>query len=272
MALSTAEFEYVRNFVQDRTGVVLQDSKEYLVEARLGPLAREVGLAGISEVIERLRHGDRTMADHVVDAMTTNETSFFRDGRPFDALREGIIPALMQARANSRRLSIWCGAAASGQEPYSLAMLLRESFPQLSVWNLRVLCTDVSPAMIARCKEACFAQIEVNRGLSKAKLQRWFDESGAGWRVRNELRVGLEFRVMNLLEPWPGLVNVDLVMLRNVLIYFDQETKFDVLERVRRALTPDGFLMLGAAESTLNTHDGFKREMIAGASVYRPIK
>lgn len=272
MALSTAEFEYVRTFVQDRTGVVLNDSKEYLVEARLGPLAREIGLSGISEIIERLRTGDRTMADHVVDAMTTNETSFFRDGRPFDALREGILPGLLEARANQKRLSIWCGAASSGQEPYSLSMLMRESFPQLDSWNVKVLCTDVSPAMIARCREGVFAQIEVNRGLSKQKLQKWFEPRGAGWRVCDELREGLEFRVMNLLETWRGLIGLDLIMLRNVLIYFDRETKADILERARRALAPDGFLMLGAAETTMNLHDGFRREVVAGASVYRPIK
>lgn len=272
MPLSTAEFDYVREFVRGRTGVVLDDSKEYLVEARLTPLARAVGLPGLSEVVAELRRGDRLMADHVVDAMTTNETSFFRDGRPFDALRESIIPSLMAARAAQRRLTIWCGAASSGQEPYSLAMLMREAFPQLAPWRVRMICTDVSPAMIERCRAGHFAQIEVNRGLSKAKLEHWFEPDGAGWRVRDDLKQGLEFRVMNLLDTWTGIASVDVVMLRNVLIYFDLETRRDILERIRRALAPDGYLLLGAAETTMNVHDGFTREVVAGASTYRPVK
>jgi chemotaxis protein methyltransferase CheR len=202
--------------------------------------------------------------------MTTNETSFFRDIHPFDALRSQIIPDLIKARAGERSLSIWCAAASSGQEPYSVMMLLRQHFPQLADWDLRFLCTDLSKEMIDRCRAGRYSQLEVNRGLPAPMLVKWFRRDGADWVIDPALRQPMDFRTMNLIEPWPAMRPVDLVMIRNVLIYFDVATKQDILGKIRKVLRPDGFLVLGAAETTLNIDDAYERVAIGRSSTYRP--
>jgi len=269
MTIKTAEFDYVCQLVRERSAIVLEPGKEYLVEARLAPLARMHGANGLSELVAAARNGNAELNEQIVDALTTNETSFFRDPRVFDALRSQVLPELVAARASARRLVIWCGAASSGQESYSLVMMMREDFPSLDRWQVRFVASDLSPTMIARAREGRYAQIEVNRGLPPGLLSRYFVREGTGWRISHEIRSAVDFQVGNLTGSWPVAAPVDLVMLRNVLIYFDLETKRRILDRVRSVLAPDGFLVLGAAETTMGVHDGFER-VAGGAGVYRP--
>jgi chemotaxis protein methyltransferase CheR len=272
MALGEREFDYIRALVHERAAIVLEPGKSYLVESRLMPLARAEGLATVAELIARLKSA-RSGRLHrlVVEAMTTNETSFFRDVRPFEALRHVVLPELIARRAAARRLSFWCAAASSGQEPYSLAMLLREHFPQLGDegWTLRLLGSDISEAMVERAREGRYRQLEVNRGLPAALLVKYFDKVGVEWRLREDVRRMVEFFPLNLADDWPPLPPMDVILARNVLIYFDVETKRAVLARMRRLLQPDGYLFLGGAESTLNLDDAFERVMICGAACYR---
>src|SRR5262245_48527891 len=260
MGLTAAEFEFLRQLVRKDAGIVLDAGKEYLVETRLGAVVRQHGLSGLTELVAILRARPfDPLREAVKEAMTTNETSFFRDIHPFDALRTQILPELIKARAADRSLTMWCAAASSGQEPYSVMMLLRQHFPQLQDWTIRFLCTDLSKEMIDRCRSGRYSQLEVNRGLPAPMLVRWFTRDGADWVVDASLRDPIEFRTMSLIEPWPAMRPVDLVMMRNVLIYFDVETKQQVLGRVRQVLRPDGSLLLGAAETTLNIDDGYER-------------
>jgi chemotaxis protein methyltransferase CheR len=268
-ALQTADFDYIRTLVRQRSAIVLEPGKEYLVQARLMPVARKQGLADISELVERLKRGDATTTTQVVEAMTTNETSFYRDHHPFEALREEVVPELMQLRKAQRTLRIWSAASSTGQEAYTIAMTLREHFPQLAGWNVSILGTDLSQEVVDKAKEAKYAQIEVNRGLPAPLLLKYFERAGSSWRVKADLRSAVEFRQMNLVAPWPSLPRMDVVFLRNVLIYFDADTKRDILNRVRRLMAPDGYMFLGAAESTLQYDGMFERVTRSRANCYR---
>ncbi len=268
-ALQTADFDYIRTLVRQRSAIVLEPGKEYLVQARLMPVARKQGLADISELVERLKRGDAATTTQVVEAMTTNETSFYRDHHPFEALREEVVPELMQLRKAQRTLRIWSAASSTGQEAYTIAMTLREHFPQLAGWNVSILGTDLSQEVVDKAKEAKYAQIEVNRGLPAPLLLKYFERAGSSWRVKADLRSAVEFRQMNLVAPWPSLPRMDVVFLRNVLIYFDADTKRDILNRVRRLMAPDGYMFLGAAESTLQYDGMFERVTRSRANCYR---
>lgn len=205
----------------------------------------------------------------VVEAMTTNETSFFRDLYPFDALWKVVIPELLAEHAASRQLNIWCAAASSGQEPYTIAMVLREHFPELATWSVQFLATDLSRQMLVRAREGRFGQLEVNRGLPAPMLLKYFEKKGMEWQVRSELREMIEFREWNLIEPWRPLPLMDIVFLRNVLIYFDVETKRSILAKMVRVLRPGGFLFLGGAETTINLGDDFERLPFERSGCYR---
>jgi chemotaxis protein methyltransferase CheR len=271
MALTAPEFEFLRQLVRKDAGIVLDAGKEYLVETRLSAVVRQHRLSGLSELVSILRSRPfDPLREAIKEAMTTNETSFFRDIHPFEALRTQILPDLIEARAAERSLTMWCAAASSGQEPYSVMMLLRQHFPQLADWKIHFLCTDLSREMIDRCKGGRYSQLEVNRGLPAPMLVQWFRRDGAEWVVDASLRDPIEFRTMNLIEPWPAMRPVDLVMMRNVLIYFDVETKQQILGKIRQVLRPDGYLLLGAAETTLNIDDGYERVAVGKGSTYRP--
>ncbi|MCZ7527731.1 MAG: protein-glutamate O-methyltransferase CheR [Acidimicrobiia bacterium] len=272
MPITTAEFDYIRELVRNRSAIVLDPGKEYLVESRLVPLARSEGLESIADLVSELRNGSGAgrLATQVVEAMTTNETSFFRDVHPFEALRSAVLPDLLKKRSGERALTIWCGAASSGQEPYSIAMTIKEHFPELGGWSIRFLATDLSTEMLEKARAGRYAQIEANRGLPAHLLVKYFERRGTGWQVKDELRGMVDYRPLNLIEPWPSLPRCDLVFLRNVLIYFDVETKRAILEKIRQVLRPDGYLFLGAAETTMNIHDGFERVPIDRAGCYRP--
>jgi chemotaxis protein methyltransferase CheR len=258
--MTAQDFEFVCRLVRDRSAIVLEPGKEYLVEGRLTPLVRQLDLGSITELVNRLRTGpDNGLTTRVVEAMVTTETSFFRDLLPFETLRTTVLPELIRRRKNEKRLDVWCAACSTGQEPYSLALLLRERFPELAGWRVGILATDLSSDVLARAKEGRFSQLEVNRGLPAGLLVKYFRQQGSTWELSEEVRRAVEFRPLNLVRPWPPLPRMDLVFLRNVLIYFDVETKKAVLDRVSSLLRPDGYLLLGGAETTLNLSDTIRR-------------
>jgi chemotaxis protein methyltransferase CheR len=263
-------FNYVRQLVRDRAAIVLEDGKQYLVDNRLSLLARREGMESAQEVIDRLRAApDGALQRKVIEAMATTETLFFRDDKPYQALRRTILPELQRMRAGERRLQIWSGACSSGQEPYSVGMLVREYFPALTSWDLRMVATDISTEMLARSRSGRYSQLEVSRGLPRAFLVKYFEKVESEWQIRDELRKMVEFRELNLAGPWGALPPADLVLLRNVLIYFDVEVKRAVLAKIRKVLRPGGFLMLGTAETTMNLDDSFELLRSDGASYYR---
>lgn len=270
MSLSAADFAYVSQLVRERSAIVLEPEKSYLLEARLAPLARVEGFASLESMVSRMRSlPDNGLHRRVVEAMTTNETSFFRDLYPFEALRDVVIPEVLKRRQAERRLSIWCAACSSGQEPYTVAMTLLEHFPQLADWSISILGTDLSSEMVGRSRAGRYGQIEVNRGLPANLLVKYFEKKGMEWQVKPAAQRLCEFRELNLIEPWGPLPPMDVVFLRNVLIYFDVETKRSILGNVRKVLPPWGFLFLGGAETTISLGDTFERVPYDKAGCYR---
>lgn len=257
---SAADFQFMQQMLRQRSGIVLEPGKEYLLETRLLPVVRMEKLESIPQLIAKLRQpGSESLAKLVIEAMTTNETSFFRDYHPFETLRTQILPELVSKRGAERRLNIWCAAASTGQEPYSLAMIVKEIGGSLASWSVEILATDLSDDVLERAREGLFSQLEVNRGLPAPMLVKYFQQDGLSWRLKPEIRQMVTFRKLNLLEPFSQLPAMDLVLIRNVLIYFDFPTKQDILGRIGRVLKPDGYLFLGGAETTVNVDDSYAR-------------
>ncbi len=268
--MTNAEFCYVRDLVRDHSALTLESGKEYLVESRLNPLARGQGFFSYREMVKSLRAGPfRDLHRKVVEAMTNNETSFFRDARVFEMLNQSILPALESAQSPARSLNIWCAACSTGQEPYSLAMLLSEYRRPLDGWNIRIVASDISRDVLARARAGQYSQFEVNRGLPAALLVKYFDKRGSCWEVKPHIRRMVEFRETNLLHGWSGLPSMHLILMRNVLIYLDVPTKKAILERAARLLDPSGFLVLGSAETTMNLVEAFEPMTIGGAVTFR---
>jgi chemotaxis protein methyltransferase CheR len=252
------QYEYLCRFLKERSGLVLQPQKQYLVESRLMPVVRRNGLPDLGELLRRLRAPDaEPLRVAVTEAMTINESFFFRDKIPFDRFRDTILPALVEARASRKRIRIWCAAAATGQEPYSLAMMLQEAADRLAGWRIEILATDISNEMIEKARAGLYTQFEVQRGLPIQLLIRNFEQVGELWRIKEDLRRMVQFRRLNLLDDFSSLGVFDLVFCRNVLIYFDNATKTAVFERLVRSLARDGFLVLGAAETVVGLTDVF---------------
>lgn len=269
--LDANSFNFVSSFIREKSAIVLEPSKAYLVESRLSPIARENGMSSVAELVNALRRpGNRDLSRQVVDAMTTNETSFFRDLHPFEALKSHIIPELMEKRAKERTLNIWSNACSSGQEVFTIAMILRESFPSLAGWRVRLIASDLSSAILRKAQEGLFNQTEVNRGLPMPLLLKYFSKVGLQWQIREDIRKMVEFREVNLVETWPMLPTMDIVFLRNVLIYFSPETKATILNKVQRIMRSDGSLFLGGAETTMNLDTNFIRVPVGKAICYRP--
>ena len=270
--MTQADVDYVREVVRETSAIVLDLSKTYLVESRLAPVARQVGANGLSDLVARLRRDPtRQLRDMVVDAMTTNETSFYRDPTLWSAIEQNIIPELIAARKHQKALNFWSAASSSGQESYSLAMLLKDRFPDVVAnWNVRIIATDLSADMLGRAASGRYTQLEVNRGLPASRLVRYFERDGTFWRLKDEVREMVEFRAMNLAKPWPFLPYIDVLFMRNVLIYFDQRTKQEILARCRSVLKPDGHLILGTSETTLNIDPSYARIVSGTATTYRP--
>lgn len=251
-------------------GIVLGAGKEYLVEARLAPVAEDHELASIDALITELAtRRVPALLEQVVDAMTTNETSFLRDRHPFAAFCDEVVPKLIAAREGTRRLYVWSAACSTGQEPYTLAMLLADRFPQLADWDVRILATDLSPRVLAQAKAGRYSQVEVNRGLPAKMMVKHFTRDGTDWVVKDDIKARVTFRQLNLIEPWQGVHDMDVVFMRNVLIYFDPETKAVVLNRARKHMRDDAWLFLGAAETTLGLCDRFERVTLGETSCYR---
>jgi len=272
--LSRLDFEYVRALVLKESSIVLDDSKTYLVNSRLMPLARNNGFDGVGSLIAHLQAGPPgDLHTLTVEAIVTTETSFFRDLHPFTALRDEILPELVQVRARtSRSLTIWSAGCSSGQEAYSIGMLLRDRFAGLTDWNLQLLASDISNQMVERARLGIYSQLEVNRGLPAPYLIRFFDQHGDQWVLKEDVRSMFRFFQHNLTEEWTTIPGVDVLMLRNVLIYFDIGTRQRVLRQVRRLLRPDGYLVLGSAETTLNLDDLFNRVRVGRTVLYQVAK
>jgi chemotaxis protein methyltransferase CheR len=256
--MTPSDYEYLRKFLKDRSGLDLSSDKQYLVESRLLPLARKAGLPGIDELVAQIKGGSNAIAADVVEAMTTNETFFFRDKLPFDHLRDAVVPDLLQARAGRRSLRIWCAASSTGQEPYSIAMCLKEMAAQLSGWRIEIIATDLAPSVLEKSRAGIYSQFEVQRGLPIQLLVKYFKQVGEMWQLNADIRAMTQFKQLNLLQDFSHLGTFDVIFCRNVLIYFDQDTKVNVFKRLAKAMEPDGFLALGAAETVVGLTDAFK--------------
>jgi chemotaxis protein methyltransferase CheR len=256
--MTPLDYDFLRKCLKERSGLVLSAEKQYLVESRLLSVARKAGFGGLGELVDALRRGNsEALATAVVEAMTTNETFFFRDRNPFDNFRSTVLPALLAARRSSRVIRIWCAAASTGQEPYSLAMSLRDMDRDLAGWRVEVIATDLSNEALEKARQGIYSQFEVQRGLPIQRLVKYFTQVGDMWRIAPEIRAMVKYQQVNLLADFRHLGVFDLIFCRNVLIYFDQDTKIDVLNRLADVIADDGYLVLGAAETVIGLTDSF---------------
>jgi chemotaxis protein methyltransferase CheR len=255
--VTATDYDYLRKLLRDHSGLDLSADKQYLIDSRLLPVCRKCGLSGISELVQKVKGGSASITTQVVEAMTTNETFFFRDRVPFDHLRNSIMPELLRARAVRKRIRIWCAAGSTGQEPYSLAMCLKEMGSVLAGWRIEILATDLSQEVIEKSRAGLYKQFEVQRGLPVQMLIKYFQQIGESWRINSDIRAMIQHRQLNLLHGFSQLGVFDVIFCRNVLIYFDQNTKINVFNRLAQATEPDGFLALGAAETVVGLTDFF---------------
>jgi len=263
------DYEYLRKLLKDQSGLDLSADKQYLIESRLLPLARKAGLADLPELVQKMKGGSNNLVAQVVEAMTTNETFFFRDKVPFDHFREKIMPDLLQARANRKSIRIWCAAGSTGQEPYSLAMGLKEMGAALNGWRIEILATDLSQEVLEKSRSGIYSQFEVQRGLPIQLLVKYFKQIGEVWQINADIRAMVQHRQLNLLHDFSQLGAFDVIFCRNVLIYFDQDTKTNIFGRLARMIEPDGFLVLGAAETVVGLTEAFK-PVSDRRGLYRP--
>jgi chemotaxis protein methyltransferase CheR len=252
------DYEYLRKLLRGHSGLDLSADKQYLIESRLLPLSRKAGLSGIGELVQKIKGGSASITTQVVEAMTTNETFFFRDKVPFDHFRDSIMPEIQRTRAGRKSVRIWCAAGSTGQEPYSLAMCLREIGAAISGWRIEILATDLSQDVLEKSKAGIYSQFEVQRGLPIQMLVKYFKQTGEFWQINADIRAMVQHRQLNLLHDFSQLGVFDVIFCRNVLIYFDQDTKTNIFNRLAKATAPDGFLVLGAAETVVGLTDVFK--------------
>lgn len=255
--MSPQDFDFVAQMLKRRSGLVITPEKAYLLESRMGPIARKHALAGLDAIAQKLKAGDEKLAAEVTEAMTTNESFFFRDKTPFDHFEKLMLPALLQARAATRRIRIWCAAASTGQEPYSLAIILKEKAALVKDWKIEIIGTDLSNEVLTRAKNGVYTQFEVQRGLPITLLVKYFNKEGEQWRIKDEIRSMVQYRPNNLLDPFTGFGMFDIIYCRNVLIYFDEATKKNILLRTAQLLPDDGYLLLGAAETVVGVSNAF---------------
>lgn len=266
-AISDENYGFLQRHIYAASGIVLDASKLYLIESRLTPLVRVERLKSLDDLCQQIRgNSSSLLSRRVVEAMTTNETLFFRDMATFDALRKQVIPRLLAAKGAGRKLSIWSAAASTGQEAYSVAMMLAEMGVRPD--EVEIVGTDLSEQVLERARRGRFLQLEVNRGLPSAYLLRYFHQAGLEWELKDAIRHMVTFRYMDLRQDMRGLGPFDLVLCRNVLIYFDVETKKAIINQIHNVLRPSGTLILGCAGTIINLHDGFLTESIGGAIVY----
>jgi chemotaxis protein methyltransferase CheR len=257
--MTPLDYDFLRKALKQRSGLVLSADKQYLVESRLLPIARKAGFGNLGELVAALKRGDTdALMTTVVEAMTTNETFFFRDKTPFENFRSAVLPALLGSRRASRTIRIWCAAASTGQEPYSLAMALKEMEGSVAGWRIDIIATDLASGVLAKAQAGIYSQFEVQRGLPIQLLIKYFAKVGDMWQIAPEIRAMVKFKQLNLLADFSALGTFDLIVCRNVLIYFDQETKIGLLNRLGRITASDGYLVLGAAETVVGLTDSFR--------------
>ncbi|SDL80606.1 CheR family methyltransferase [Maricaulis salignorans] len=250
--LEKQEILYVAAEAYKRSGLVLSADKGYLLESRLAPLARAEGYASIEALISAARReGSDRLLWAITEALATHETFFFRDNTPFDLFKQDILPVLSRARGNAGVLRIWCAACSSGQEPYSLAMLLEEERARLGGLRVEIVATDMAPRVLEKAKAGLYSQFEVQRGLAIQRLVTHFDQTGDQWRIKPNIRQMVNFQKQNLLENFASMGKFDVIFCRNVLIYFDAESKKKVLSRLSQQTASDGYLVMGAAETVV---------------------
>jgi len=252
------DYEFLRKLLKERSGLDLSADKQYLLESRLIPLARRAGVPGLPELVQKLKGGAEALIAEVVEAMTTNETFFFRDKVPFDHFKGTIMPEMLHARASRRSLRIWCAASSTGQEPYSIAMCLKELGAALTGWRVEIIATDLSQGVLEKSRAGLFSQFEVQRGLPIQLLVKHFTQTGELWQLNADVRAMVQFRQLNLLQDFSHLGVFDIIFCRNVLIYFDQDTKTNVFGRLAKVIEPDGFLIMGSAETVVGLTEAFK--------------
>jgi len=263
-------FQTICTLVRQRSSIVLEEGKEYLVESRLKPIARAQGVQDVDELCDKLGAGrNDALSDAIVDAMTTNETSFFRDHVPFDVLQSHVLPSIIEQNAAKRRIDIWSAACSTGQEPYSVAMQIADQFPELAEWDVRIFATDLSRRVLEQAQKGEYRQVEVNRGLTAPQLMRHFTRRGIRWSLNERIRSRVTFERLNLMDRWPPMVQFDVVLLRNVLIYFDAPDRDQVLRRMVEQVRPDGFLFLGGSESPPTPPGTWERIEVPRSGCYR---
>ena len=278
--MSPLDYEYLRKLLKDHSDLDLSTDKQYLIESRLVPLSRKSGLSGIGDLVQKMKAGSASVTAQVVEAMTTNETFFFRDKVPFDHFRDSIMPELLRTRAGRRSIRIWCAAGSTGQEPYSLAMCLKEMSAAIADWRIEIFATDLSQEVLEKSRSGLYSQFEVQRGLPIQMLVKYFKQSGEFWQINPDIRAMVAHRQLNLLHDFSQLGIFDVIFCRNVLIYFDQDTKINIFNRLAKATEPEGFLVLGAAETVVGLTETFKpfpdrrglyRPNVARAAPARPM-
>lgn len=266
MKLSQPDFQYIKKLAYGSGGLVFEENKAYLIESRLGPLAKKLGCADLGQLIGKVRTGRPTLQRQVLEALTIHETYFFRDSKPFEAMKKHIFPRF-QTSSSNKQLNIWCAACSSGQEPYTVAMILRELF-NLSQWNIKIIATDISENILAKAKRGIYSQLEVGRGLPPAYQNKYFTHCEEGWQVKDVLKQMIEFRQVNLVGNWSMLPSMDLILMRNVLIYFDNETKKTIFNKIKKTLKPAGYLFLGSSESPVFLDTTFEANDVENAVCY----
>ncbi len=269
--MNASDYSYLKKVLQKETGLSLGNDKEYLLLQRLTPLLKEEGISSISDLVLCLRQAmEARLRKRICDIMTTNETLFFRDRKPFDSVEKEIIPQLLKSRSNSRQLRIWSAASSTGQEAYSIAMILRGKFPVLRNWKIDITATDYSQDALKTAKKGTYSHFEVQRGLPAPMLIQNFKKEDANyWTIKPEIRSMVSFREMNLIKPFPHLGSFDIVFCRNVLIYFEDLIKVKVLRNISQVLRPDGYLFLGGAETILGVSSEFEKIPSVSVPCYR---
>ncbi len=256
--MNIADFDIYKDLLKDKSGLVLTQDKAYLIESRLNPVAKKWGYDGIPAMTQVMRGvPSPDLVNDIIEAMTTNETSFYRDNTPFDIFKNTVIPYFKNKTGHPPRLRIWCAAASSGQEPYSLAMLLKEEAASLPGWNFEIVATDISHEILEQAKAGVYTQFEVQRGLPITHLMKYFTQTDDTWAINDDIKNMITYKYFNLLDPMTSLGQFDIIFCRNVLIYFDQETKKDVMERAHKQMADDAFFFLGGAETVLGITDQF---------------
>jgi chemotaxis protein methyltransferase CheR len=250
-----SDLESLVHFLHRASGLVLDPQKAYLIEGRLSPFMQRAGIRDMAELLNQLHRGDKVLKQSVIDAMMTNETFFFRDRLPFQNFRTVILPLLIETRRKQRSLRIWSAAASSGQEPYSIAMMLDQEKEKLAGWSVEILATDLSHTAIESARRGRYSQFEVQRGLPVSHLMRYFDKDGEAWQIKDHLRAKVRFEHHNLLDNFETLGVFDVIFCRNVLIYFDLTTRKNILQRMGHALADHGFFIMGSAETVLGLSD-----------------